>query len=143
MVSKERISRYLAKIDHATTRAAVIRRWLSEGPAADETMYYLALAKAAQELVEESLDLLSMMLRDVKSLPVDDYSNIENGVMLGLLTSKNASTLREAKGLRNHLVHLYNGVDIQRLRESLERLLPRLVDYTEDVGGWTAKHFRE
>jgi len=132
----ERARRYRDKLDMIILRAGQAQTWLDEeGPedflADDKTK--LATYKAFQEAVEASMDLVAMMCKDLGSNPQDDYSNLDK---LVILSEGSRELLKEANGLRNHLIHRYNRRDDQLARQSMADLLPGIFDFTEEVAAW-------
>ena len=51
-----------------------------------------------------------MIIKDEGKLVTDDYSNIENVGKILKLKNEEIALLKRANGLRNVLVHEYNGV---------------------------------
>lgn len=135
----ERASRYKDKLNLISKRAGQIDEWLSLAPAEDfleDDKTRLASYKAFQEAVEACMDLVAMMCKDLRIVPKDDYSNIENLEELAE-TTKNA--LIEANGLRNHLVHRYNRMDDLLALESMISLLPGIEAFSAEVEAWIKK----
>jgi len=99
----------------------------------------LASYKAFQEIVEASMDILAMMIKDQKLIPKDDYSNIEIANNKKLLTSELCTTLKDMNGLRNRIVHEYNGLADNIALRSMKRLLPQITNFMEQVEKWLKK----
>ena len=138
----DRHKRYLTKIHHAKNRMELMNEWMNEDGVKEDVKSVLAICKAAQEVIEICIDLLAMKLRDNKIPLQDDYSNIELALSSKLLSLEESEIIREIRGLRNRLVHEYNGLNIDILFESLKRLLPPIEDYLERIRKWTMKHFK-
>ncbi len=79
---------------------------------------------------------MSMILKDSTIPPTDDYTNIARVLELGLITKEVGIILKEANGLRNRLIHVYNDVDIDILLESIKRVLPGLTEFLNVVEKW-------
>lgn len=137
--SSFRVNRYLSKITHAKGRAVLVEQWLEEEDSTTDIKTILAIGKAFQEMVESAVDLLAMLLKDCSSPPLDDYTNINQAMELGVLPDTMGPLLREANGLRNRLIHMYNDVETGILLESIKRLLPGLVSYLEVIRNWIEK----
>lgn len=74
----ERIKRYKDKMDLIEERINDLNEWLTvsfEIFMKDKKLR-LASYKAFQEIVEASMDIIAMMVRDLNLLVKDDYSNI-------------------------------------------------------------------
>ncbi|MCK4287149.1 MAG: DUF86 domain-containing protein, partial [Candidatus Lokiarchaeota archaeon] len=63
-----------------------------------------------------------MIVKDVKLIPKDDYSNINIIKNKKIVNSDLAAKLREANGLRNRIVHDYNGLDNEIAYNRLKNL---------------------
>jgi uncharacterized protein YutE (UPF0331/DUF86 family) len=53
-----------------------------------------------------------------------------------VLKESSREILKEANGLRNHLIHRYNRRDDQLARQSMAELLPGILDFAEEVAVW-------
>lgn len=137
VMNKDRIKRYKEKITVIETRRNNIFSWISE---TDEKSV-LAVYKAFQEVVESFTDLFAMMLKDMGEIVEDDYSNIEALERTNLLNQKQAAVMKEANGLRNRLVHEYNGLERQTARISMEEINDEMEDILTKVRSWIKKHF--
>jgi uncharacterized protein YutE (UPF0331/DUF86 family) len=100
------------------------------------------ICKEEKKMIEICLDILAMKLCDNQIPLQDDYSNIDLALSSELLNSKDANALREIRGLRNRLVHEYNGLNLDILFESMNRLLPLIEEYLERNRIWTTQHFK-
>ena len=115
---------------------SLVSKWLAEGIEDDDIKTELALTKAFQEVCEAIMDLLAMTLKDSSVPPTDNYSNIEKALNIGVINVDQSMALREANGLRNRLVHMYNGIDMATFVQSATKLLPRLEESLEMITGW-------
>lgn len=137
-LSNDRKKRYLQKIQHAKDRIALINEWINEELSDDKTV--LAISKAFQEVVEVSTDLIAMALKDHGRIPGDDYSNIDDLYRLGIIEENIKDVLVECNGLRNRIVHLYNGLDTTLLFDSINRLMPVIIQYLEVIKTWLTQN---
>ncbi len=103
----------------------------------------LAIYKAIQEVVEVCLDLLAMMLKDNDIPPKDDYYNIDLALKHNLISKSDNAVLKKANGLRNRVIHEYNGIDVDIAFESIEELLPDLEEYLDRVKSWSMEFFKK
>ena len=81
-----------------------------------------ALYKEFQELTDALGDISAMMAKEEGILVEDDYSNLEQ--LKTLLKPDVIENLKRANGLRNVLVHEYNGIDDTLAFESTQEVLP-------------------
>ncbi len=138
MMEKERVRRYIDKIDHIKERSEDINRWMRETDTKEniDKKTRLAIYKAMQEIVEASTDILAMILKDEGKLPKDDYTNINILYEHGVIDKKLKETLNEANGLRNRLIHEYNGLNPEIAFISIEKLLPHTETFIDVVTEW-------
>jgi len=134
-VDEKRIARYLDKFGHIEERVGDILNWIEEAKVDKKSR--LAVYKAAQEAVEAACDLVAMFLRDSGVPPKDDYTNFQKW---GEMVDKNISEcLKVANGLRNRLVHRYNGLDDRIALNSIEEIIPCLQEFVKVMKSWLRK----
>ncbi len=93
-----------------------------------------ALYKEFQELTEALGDLSAMIAKEEGVLVKDDYTNLER--LKTLLAPDVIENLKRANGLRNVLVHEYNGVDDTLAFESAQEVLPSFRVFGSMVREW-------
>lgn len=96
----------------------------------------MAIYKAYQELVEAFTDVFAMILKDMGELVEDDYTNIERLSEKKLLDENQEALMKEANGLRNRLVHEYNGLEKKTALESIKRINSEAEKVLEAIRGW-------
>ena len=133
---KARKERYAGKIELARERISNIQEWVSEKL---ELKSRLACLKAFQELAEALTDITAMICADSKKQVKDDSSNIEKLAELKIIDGKNANALKEANGLRNRIVHEYNGLSFEIFSANTARLLEGSEIFLEAVEQWLKK----
>ncbi len=135
----ERISRYKDKLNIISERKQDIEEWVSGYDSSDfikDKKTRLAVYKAFQELVEASFDVAAMACKDLKLIPKDDYTNIDMLFEKKFINSGLKNTLSESNGLRNRLVHRYNGLDDSLAFDSIMEHLTAILDFSEVIGKW-------
>ena len=138
-MENSRIRRYLAKLELIEERLGDIEGWvkgLALKQFTEDKKTRLATYKAFQEAVEACADICAMMLKDSRLLVTDDYTNIEKLASKGIITTAIADALKEANGLRNRLIHEYNGLNTGIAFESLTSLIPKLRMFCKGVETW-------
>ncbi len=136
-MDKLRLMRYIEKIDHATERIEDINSWYNTEDVEElDKKTRLAIYKAMQEIIEVSMDIVAMILKDLGKLPKDDYSNIQHLFELTIIDNEIKESLNEANGLRNRLVHEYNKLDNNLALNSIKSLLGSLSKFLEVVKKW-------
>lgn len=141
MISLERYQRYLDKINLCESRIVHVKKWMSEDNKELKTI--LATYKGIQEIIESLTDIISMILKDNKSSVNDDYTNFKKIVKKGILNKKDQSILNEANGLRNRLIHNYNGIDDEMAINSFKTLLPSISNIIELLNKWIQKNLKQ
>lgn len=132
-----RAARYVDKIAHAHRRLAQVEAWL--GDARKDERSALATFKAFQEAAEAAADLAAMACVDAGRPARDDYANFARLAELGVVPVAIVKPLEEATGLRNRLVHEYDGVDPPRAFEAIARLAPAIASFLREVESWLSK----
>lgn len=118
-MEKERLERYREKINLAKKRLSQSEEWLMYR---DEKTK-LACYKSFQEAIEAITDIIAMILANKNKIVRDDYSNIEETKEIFDLDKKEIEVLKEANGLRNRIIHKYNNIDEEIIKESIKRIL--------------------
>lgn len=103
----------------------------------------MATYKAFQELAEALLDLCAMACKDEDKNVKDDYANIETLKSLKIIDEKTAKALAEINGLRNRVVHEYNGIKYDIFSSSAARLLADAEKFLESVKTWMQRNSRK
>ncbi len=134
-MDERRVARYLDKLRHMEERIGDILSWIDEAEVDKKSR--LAVYKAAQEAIEAACDIVAMSLKDEGYPPKDEYTNIQKWGEL--VDARISECLKIANGLRNRLVHHYNGIDDKLALESITDLIPCLEDFVEVVESWLKK----
>ena len=143
-MDEERLKRYGSKIELILNRSDEIKEWTSIGPEdfIKDEKTKLATYKAFQEAVEASMNIIAMLCKDLKIIPKDDYTNIEN--LKGKIFSEDmGDALIECNGLRNRLIHHYNKMDDLLAFDGITGILPELKRFTDTVKEWIRKELKE
>ena len=139
-MDKLRLKRYIEKMEHATERIEDINNWYDTEDANKlDKKSRLAIYKAMQEIIEVSMDIVAMILKDLGKLPKDDYSNIEKLNEFNVINHELMDSLNEANGLRNRLVHEYNKLNNTLALTSIKSLLEPMSSFLEVVKKWIKK----
>ncbi len=139
MITQERYNRYKSKISICYSRLGYIDEW---GLIDWDVKTRFASYKVIQEIVERLSDIISMILRDSDKTVSDDYSNFRIIKQMGLITDGKMLTLNEANGLRNRLVHEYNGINDSLIEKSFSRIKPEIETILEDLELWIKNNLK-
>lgn len=77
---------------------------------------------AIQTSIELVFDLIAMLIKDMGIVVKDDEDNVEKIIKEKSLDKELGSRLKDAKGMRNIIVHQYNGINEDIIFESLPEL---------------------
>jgi len=133
----------MQKLGHGRMRISLLNQKLQSGSDFNDTETLLIIQKAYQEVVEVSTDVLAMMLKDNELPPMDNYSNVKMAKDNHIISAESADVLREANGLRDRIVHIYNDLDVGLLIQSVKRTLPQIEKYIEEVEAWMSQTFHK
>ncbi|EHR78922.1 hypothetical protein OCC_07299 [Thermococcus litoralis DSM 5473] len=81
-----------------------------------------ALLYSLQICVEIAMDIVAMLTRDMGIVVEDDYTNIERLRKEEVLTDEEAQLLKKYNGLRNAIVHRYDHLNLEIVKEGLKRI---------------------
>lgn len=113
------------------------REWV--GQASKGAMARLATYKAFQEAAEAAADLAAMALVDSGKPARDDYANFDLAARAGICAEGLAAPLAESTGLRNVLIHEYDGIDVDRALAGIDRLAPAIEAFLTEVERWLSR----
>ena len=133
-MEEARIKRYLDKITLIEKRMNEFYEWSGDFHTDEKTK--LACYKAVQEIAEGVMDVCSIITKDTKNIPRDDYENVETICGLGIISKEVSNALKELNGLRNRIVYEYNGLNEKIFLESVERILPYIKQFVDGVRAW-------
>ena len=144
-MEEERIKRYNDKLEYLNQTIENLNDW-TEGIDSKEFIQRLELQKqygiyhAFQIGIEITTDLIAMIVKDIKLIPKDDYSNINLILNKKIIDTDLAARLREANGLRNRIVHDYNGLDNEIAYNRLINLLKLFQGFKVKAKEWLKKN---
>lgn len=82
------------------------------------------LLYAIQTAIESVFDLIAMLVKDMGIVVKDDEVNVEKIMNEKNLDDELGKQLKDAKGMRNIIVHQYNGINEGIIFNSLPKLKP-------------------
>ena len=144
-MEEERIKRYNDKLEYLNQTVKNLYEW-TEGIDSKKFSESIELQKqygiyhAFQLSIETITDMVAMIVKDVKLIPKDDYLNIDIITNKKIINPDLAANLREANGLRNRIVHDYNGLDNEIAFNRVIDLLKSLKKFMEEVKEWLKKN---
>jgi len=95
-----------------------------------------AMYKEFQEAIEAAADICALVRRSLDSSAQDDYSNVDYLVEREIIPADLGRSLKEANGLRNRLVHEYDGINDRMAYISIARLIEALREFPGVILRW-------
>jgi uncharacterized protein YutE (UPF0331/DUF86 family) len=136
-----RAKRYKDKVSKIIQNIRDIKEWASsEEVFLEDRKTRLATYKAFQEAVEAITDIVAMMVKDLGEIPKDDYTNLEIIHNKNIISSELKKAIKEANGLRNRVVHEYNGIVDEVAYASIMSLLEYIEEFTRVTEKWLLKN---
>lgn len=136
---KVRKKRYLQKIAELESRIDFMEENLGdEEEFLEERLKRKGIYKEFQEAAEILADIAAMVVRDHERVVEDDYSNFETVCRI-LKRKEMLDPLKKINGLRNILVHEYNGISDELAYESIKEHLPEMKDFSGCIKEWIKK----
>ncbi len=144
-MNKERLMRYKAKLNYLENTIGNLEEWTGD----INHEYFVnelnlqkkyGIYHAFQIAVEIITDITAMIVKDEKTMPKDDYSNISILVKKKIIDPLSGKNLKEANGLRNRIVHDYNGLNDSIAYERMIILIKSFKTFLKDVNQWLIKN---
>lgn len=109
--------RYLSKFERFNEEEEFISTHIIENEISERALLY-----SLQVAVEISMDIIAMKLRDMGLKVEDDATNIEKITIKQIIQPDEADFLRQMNGVRNFIVHKYDRIDLDIVKEALMRI---------------------
>ena len=113
-MDRSRLERYLEKLQVLDDTLEHLNNWnndISSLSLSDiNTRDKFAIFHAYQIIVEILTDITAMIVKDIGKIPKDDYMNFDILIKSSLFPETTLNKLKQANGLRNRIVHEYNGL---------------------------------
>ncbi|MCX9082385.1 MAG: DUF86 domain-containing protein [Candidatus Methanoperedens sp.] len=109
--------RYLTKVERFIKEEEFIMTHTLENEVTERALLY-----SLQVSVEISMDIIAMKIRDMGLKVDDDATNIEKITGKGIISQEEAAFLREMNGVRNFVVHRYDRLDMNMVKEAISRI---------------------
>ncbi len=116
-------------------RIEFIEHHLSDAVLSDRILRK-ALYKEFQEAMEAVTDICALIRRTLHSSAQDDYANLDYLVGKEIIAPETGRDMKTANGLRNRLVHEYDGVNDRIAYDAMQRLMPSLSRFSGEVLTW-------
>lgn len=128
----DRKARYKVKIKYVNDCLNIIDRLIPDPDDVQTMALYYALSTA----IESIMDIIAMFIKDRGEIPKGDKYNIKYLEKENHIESELSSHLQKCNGLRNLLVHPYNGVDREIVLRSVSDVMKTLSQFIEQIEGY-------
>jgi uncharacterized protein YutE (UPF0331/DUF86 family) len=115
-LDKLRKTRYKTKMRYVVDSLSLAESLIQNPTEVEERALYYCLFTS----IESTMDFIAMLMKDRGNIPMGDDYNIEHLVSQGYVTEELAFHLKRCNGLRNVLVHQYNGIDREIVLDSFK-----------------------
>lgn len=109
--------RYLSKVERFTEEEEFISTHTIDNDVTERALLY-----SLQVVVEISMDIIAMKVRDTGLKVEDDATNIEKITDKKIISQNEGDFLRQMNGVRNFIVHRYDYLDMDIVNEALSRI---------------------
>ena len=142
-MDRSRLERYLEKLQVLDDTLELLNSWnndistisLSEINTRDK----FAIFHAYQIIVETITDITAMIVKDIGKMPKDDYMNLEILLKSSLFPPDTLTKLKQANGLRNRIVHEYNGLIEKIAFEAINEHIELFEEFRRALTEWLEK----
>ncbi len=109
--------RYLEKIEILEREVEFINRYEIEDEVTERAVLY-----SLQICIESGMDIVAMKVKDIGLVVEDDYTNIEKLIEEKVIALKEGELLKEFNGIRNAVVHKYDRLNMEIIKEAMDRI---------------------
>lgn len=143
-MDQKRIQRYKEKEEYFSKLMAKLKEWTKDLNVHDFVTSLglkdqFSIYHAYQIILELTTDLAAMVIKDLKLIPKDDYINMDLLAENKIISKELAYNLKQANGLRNRIVHNYNGLDEEIAFKDIQKYYDYLEKYKEALDKWLQK----
>ena len=137
----KRIKRYKEKEEYLTKILKKLYEWTRDLKEKDfinnqNLKEQFSIYHAYQVVMEIVADLTAMVVKDINIIPKDDYLNFDILVENEIISKSIANNLKHANGLRNRIVHNYNGLDEKIALKSIKKYYPYFEKFKNGIDKW-------
>lgn len=143
-MDEKRIRRYREKTEYLDQELKNLEEWtkdisISEIKEILPIREKYSIYHSFQICLEIISDLAAMTVKDLKILPKDDYLNIDRLEKNNVISNELAPKIKEANGLRNRIVHNYNGLIDGIALKVISNLVNNIAQFKEAINLWLQK----
>ncbi|TFF94324.1 MAG: DUF86 domain-containing protein [Promethearchaeota archaeon] len=144
MVEKSRQRRYKEKLERLREYKLLFEKWFSSKnfqtlKKQNNFEKIFAIYHSIQLMVEVITDIVCMMLKDLSIIVQDNYTNLEKLLKNEIISPEMFQGLKKLNGLRNRIVHDYNGIIDEIIWASIEENRKFIDQFENVVNKWLSK----
>lgn len=132
----EKLSRLDDDLHRLTTWFTATKLEIAKNENDQQGLY--AIYHAIQVIAESISDIAAMIVKDLGLIVKDNYSNYEILKQENIITVQILDSLKEINGLRNHVVHDYNGIDDALAWKSIGKVVKDIPKFKQAIKKWLA-----
>ncbi len=132
----KRLNVYYRKINYIVNKLSNLPKDLDNDIVLDAVLYRIHTS------IESAMDIIAMLVKDLGLDVEDDYTNIETLEKKGIFDRELADILKRLNGLRNVIVHRYNKIEEQIIKENLDAITESLFKFVSVVENVLREIFR-
>lgn len=140
-MDEKRIKRYKEKEEYLTKILKKLNEWTSDLKEEDfinnqDLKEQFSIFHAYQVILEAVTDLTAMVVKDIGMIPKDDYMNFDLLAENKIISKNMANYLKQANGLRNRIVHNYNGLNENITLKSIKKYYKYFEEFKDELDKW-------
>ena len=140
-MKEERKNRYYKKILHLDKYLDFLSEWIGERntETLSKKLNYqelFGIYHAFQLAMEVVADLASMIAKDLSNIARDDYSNYQLLFLKKIISKEIHIEIKDLNGLRNRIVHDYNGLIDKVSLEGIIESITILPTFKGEIEKW-------
>lgn len=140
-MDEKRIKRYKEKEEYLTKILKKLNEWTSDLKEEDfinnqDLKEQFSIYHAYQVILEAVTDLTAMVVKDIGMIPKDDYMNFDLLAENKIISKNMANYLKQANGLRNRIVHNYNGLNENIALKSIKKYYKYFEEFKDELDKW-------
>ncbi len=141
MLEDKRKQRYREKLERLEEYQLLFEKWFNKEdlPKLEKEGNFeriFAIYHSIQLIIEAISDIISMILRDSSIIVEDNYSNFQKLLKREIISPDMFQGLKKLNGLRNRIVHDYNGIIDEIAWETIDENKKYFKEFEQLVKKW-------
>jgi len=140
-INLARVNRYQKKLIFLQQNIIRLQEWMEKSPLEkikknNDVQSLYSIYHAAQNAIETMIDIIAMINKDLISITQDRLSNLETLLQKKIIPQDLKDGVTELMGLRNRLVHEYNGIIDEFAWEAILENIETLTKFKKEINLW-------